>query len=111
MDLHRQIQGTPDDTLLQLVDEPGLIQSISLLQQKFCRAIRSTAPKFIPFEKSASTGKQPPKAELYAIKEEDEREEAEDADGSYIYIDEVLERATRCPFRLFLRKSTLIFGS
>ncbi|KAF8419805.1 P-loop containing nucleoside triphosphate hydrolase protein [Boletus edulis BED1] len=96
-ELSRRVEGTPD--------ENGLLQTIRPHQQAFRRAIRSTAPNFVPWEEKKA-GKKLPKAE-FLQDEEGEAEEAEEAEEEenqtrpakkirieqHIHIDEVLERA------------------
>ncbi|KIJ63497.1 hypothetical protein HYDPIDRAFT_29303 [Hydnomerulius pinastri MD-312] len=99
-DLSRRLEGTPD--------EDGLIQSIRPHQQAFKRAIRETAPNFIPWE-SKGPHKHLPKAEFLANEEEDDDDIRQDHDSDSgssapssprtfssspkIYIDQVLKRA------------------
>ncbi|KIJ63510.1 hypothetical protein HYDPIDRAFT_40933 [Hydnomerulius pinastri MD-312] len=97
-DLSRRLEGTPD--------EDGLIQSIRPHQQAFRRAIRETAPNFIPWE-SKGSHKHLPKAEFLANEEDDDGDARQDSDSvtsapssrqtfsssPEIYIDQVLKRA------------------
>lgn len=111
-ELFRRLEGTPD--------EGDLIQNIRPHQEAFRRAIRCTAPDFVPYEKKKA-GKKLPKAEF--LQEEEGEDDGEEQTGDVsdsrpgecsspssrptkkkktvhmdqrIYIDEVLKRAQRC---------------
>lgn len=113
-DLARHVEGVPD--------EDGLLQSIRPAQTTFRRAVRATAPEFMPFEKRYAGLKNIEKAEFLANEdeaddllvgdfgEESDSEEEEEDDGRLrfdfrprvrpgiavekrIWIDEVFNRA------------------
>lgn len=95
-DLHHHIEGVPGDT--------GLLQVIRPVQDRFRRAIRETAPDFVPFERKRARGKtlDPP---TFLIGDDEDAMSESDAntkgkkrkdDGAKIYVDEVLTRAHRC---------------
>ncbi|KAG1746767.1 P-loop containing nucleoside triphosphate hydrolase protein [Suillus paluster] len=63
--LSRRLEGTPD--------EGGILQSIRPYQQEFKRAIRATAPPFVPFERGHDRGELPPID--FLANEEDEPQE------------------------------------
>jgi hypothetical protein len=63
-DLSRRLEGTPE--------EDGLLQTIRPHQQAFKRAIRETAPNFVPWERTAK-GRQLPKADFLANEEGDDK--------------------------------------
>ncbi|KAF8839962.1 hypothetical protein BDN67DRAFT_1011889, partial [Paxillus ammoniavirescens] len=96
-DLSRRLEGTPE--------EDGLLQTIRPHQEAFKRAIRETAPDFVPWEKT-QRGRVLPKARFLANEEEDDEDSTSDCDEEYvdegddddddmdkIYIDEVFKRA------------------
>ncbi|KAF9461844.1 P-loop containing nucleoside triphosphate hydrolase protein [Collybia nuda] len=102
-DIARHAEGVPD--------EDGLLQSIRPVQERFRRALRTTAPKFRPFERRYADVKELEKAEFLAHEEGAEDFELDDDDDREIlrkpsstkssrniprgpiYIDEVMERA------------------
>lgn len=88
-------------------DEDGLLQALLPEQEEFRRAVRSTAPKFRPYEKKYA-GKRKLTRPLFLSNEEDDDDsddESDDDDMSpgavhhtparFIYIDEVFDRATK----------------
>lgn len=93
-DLARHIDGVPD--------EDGLLQTIRPAQERFRRAIRATAPAFLPFEKRYA-GKKSLEMAVFLSSEEGGEEIpeepvsfgslAESPAGGEIYVDEVLARA------------------
>lgn len=84
-DLERRVEGTPE--------EDGLLQTIRPHQEEFRRAIRQTAPNFVPWEKTVS--KELPKAAFLASEDGDNDPSGveESHAGQKIYVDEVLKRA------------------
>ena len=84
--LSRHVEGTPN--------EDGLLQYIRPAQLRFQRAIRETAPEFLPYERRDADKRSPPAAAFLA-NEEDSDEDEMDAtnEKDTIYIDEVFERA------------------
>ncbi|KAF9234014.1 P-loop containing nucleoside triphosphate hydrolase protein [Melanogaster broomeanus] len=80
--LSRRLEGTPD--------EDGLLQTIRPHEETFKRAIRATAPNFVPWEKSEPS-RDLPKAEFLA--NEEGYNEPVSLTSQKIYIDEVLQRA------------------
>lgn len=98
--LSRRLEGTPD--------EDGVLQSIRPHQEEFKRAVRATAPNFIPWEKGDT--RKLPVAEFLA-NEEDEPQEPEVMvppilvprspipESEEIYIEDVLNHAQRARTR------------
>lgn len=86
-DLHRHLEGTPD--------EGGLLQSIRPAQETFKRAIRATAPNFLPYERKDSHSRTLPFPEFLASEEEEEEDDEEECIpvASAMHIDQVMERA------------------
>jgi hypothetical protein len=89
-DLSRHLEGTPE--------REGLLQTIRPAQLQFQRAIRSTAPKFRPYEGGFYAIRTLPPPEFLSHEEtENEELEVQDLDGfdpgSPVYIDEVFARA------------------
>lgn len=90
-----QIQGVPDS--VGSTTKPGLIQAIRPEQETFKRAIRVTAPCFVPFESTSVTGQI--KAPFFLKEEEGEYYDTDSSGVVHsgkvreIYIDEVLRRA------------------
>lgn len=93
VDLARQVEGVPD--------EDGLLQAIRPAHEKFRKAIRATAPNFLPFEEEFK-GKGGLSSPSFLLNEEEgygatgskDEEDADPADeNSPIYIDAVMERA------------------
>jgi hypothetical protein len=72
-ELSRRLEGTPD--------KDGLLQTIRPHQQGFRRAIRGTAPKFVPLEMKKA-GKKIPKAKFLQDEEGEEEEEEEEVNDS-----------------------------
>ena len=89
-----EIQGVPDG--VGSTTKPGLIQAIRPEHETFKRAIRGTAPCFIPFESTSTIGQM---RAPYFLKEEEGENYDTDRSGVHsgnvreIYIDEVLRRA------------------
>ncbi|KIK81251.1 hypothetical protein PAXRUDRAFT_832978 [Paxillus rubicundulus Ve08.2h10] len=100
-DLSRRLEGTSE--------EDGLLQTIRPCQETFKRAIRRTAPNFVPWENTQSA-RELPKAEFLANEEGDDEGTVIESDGGspslphlgsvekslptdQIYIDEVFKRA------------------
>ncbi|KIJ08216.1 hypothetical protein PAXINDRAFT_89188 [Paxillus involutus ATCC 200175] len=85
-DLSRRLEGTPE--------EDGLLQTIRPHQQAFKRAIRETAPNFVPWERTPK-GRQLPKADFLANEGDDKGSESESESefSKKIYINEVFDRA------------------
>ncbi|KIK82818.1 hypothetical protein PAXRUDRAFT_832134 [Paxillus rubicundulus Ve08.2h10] len=89
--LSRRLEGTPE--------EDGLLQTIRPYQLAFKRAIRETAPNFVPWDKSRR-GCQLPKADFLANEEGDDKGSGSDPESvseddcsKKIYINEVFDRA------------------
>ncbi|KAF9479395.1 hypothetical protein BDN70DRAFT_878878 [Pholiota conissans] len=120
-DLTRHVDGVSDDAESIFGHGIGLIQAMRPAQDRFRRAIRATAPNFIPFEKRDVDEKRVPSSFSHTVDGEDgeDNDESED-EGSVqseepdnhvvsrkrkhppsnkIYIDEVLERAHRARTR------------
>jgi hypothetical protein len=93
-DLTQQIEGVPDG--IDSVAEQGLIQAIRPEQEKFQKAIRATAPKFSPLEKSLVSAKSWERRVctpgLLFYEEGFGKDAANTAPPNYV--DEVLERAS-----------------
>jgi hypothetical protein len=86
-DLHRHLEGTPD--------KHGLLQRIRPAQLAFKRAIRGTAPNFLPYERKQVGYKSVP-APQFLLNEENDGEESDEYGSQTtdaICIDEVLTRA------------------
>ncbi len=89
-----EIQGVPDG--VGSATKPGLIQAIRPEHETFKRAVRGTAPCFIPFESTSAIGLM---RAPYFLKEEEGEYYETDRSGMHtgsvreIYIDEVLRRA------------------
>lgn len=83
------IQGVPH--------HDGLLQAIRPAQLKFRKAIRETAPEFVPFEREKAGKKVLPKLRFLENEEEDGEEDTNltdvDDEERMIYVDEVYERA------------------
>ncbi|KJA28733.1 hypothetical protein HYPSUDRAFT_61585 [Hypholoma sublateritium FD-334 SS-4] len=96
-----QIQGVPDG--VGSATKPGLIQAIRPEQEKFKRAIRVTAPCFVPFESTSITGRI--NAPFFLKEEEGEYYDTDRSGVVHsgkvreIYIDEVLRRAQQARTR------------
>lgn len=88
-DLARHLEGTPH--------EDGLIQSIRPAQQRFKRAIRSTAPNFRPYERRFALSRSLPRAKFLSNEDGEDisDDETEENGNNIMYIDEVLKRAQR----------------
>ena len=99
-DLAQEIRGVPD--------EDGLLQVIRPAQEKFRRAIRMTAPDFLPFERKFEGTRHLCPAKFLRSEEGDEWNEGSESEGNAessselgprgrsskaIYIDQVMERA------------------
>jgi hypothetical protein len=88
-DLSRRLEGTSD--------ADGFLQTIRPCQEAFKRAIRRTAPNFIPWEKTQKS-RELPEPRFLANEEGDDEESDDEGEGEYehkIYIDEVFKRAQR----------------
>jgi len=89
-DLGRQIAGVPN--------KKGLIQSCRPAQECFRREIRSTAPRFRPYERKFSQSWQMPSATF--LDHEGDMSENEDDIGQQkegiVCVDEVFKRAQWC---------------
>ncbi|KIJ13505.1 hypothetical protein PAXINDRAFT_81017 [Paxillus involutus ATCC 200175] len=90
-DLSRRLEGTSD--------ADGLLQTIRPCQEAFKRAIRRTAPNFIPWEKTQKS-RELPEPRFLANEEGDDEDSDEESDDESehehehkIYIDEVFKRA------------------
>ncbi|KIJ13508.1 hypothetical protein PAXINDRAFT_100617 [Paxillus involutus ATCC 200175] len=86
-DLSRRLEGTSD--------ADGFLQTIRPCQEAFKRAIRRTAPNFIPWEKTQKS-RELPEPRFLANEEGDDEESDDEGEGEYehkIYIDEVFKRA------------------
>jgi hypothetical protein len=97
-DLSRRLEGTSD--------ADGLLQTIRPCQEAFKRAIRRTAPNFIPWEKTQKS-RELPEPRFLANEEGDDEDSDEESDDESehehehkIYIDEVFKRAQRYVFSL-----------
>jgi len=93
-DMQRHVEGVPY--------KEGIIQRIRIPQEKFCRAIRATAPDLRPFDQPTNPeleiNETLPKPEFLQIEEEEDSQQRELAsenehealqDSVVIYIDEV----------------------
>ena len=89
-DLEREMDG--------VADENGLLQRILPKKEDFRKAIRMTAPNFIPFEKSQNNQYTLSQFSFLNNEETEEDldayEETQTTSSTAIYIDEVLHRAT-----------------
>ena len=84
--LSQHIEGTPN--------EGGLLQSIRPAQLRFQRAIRETAPEFLPYERRHAANRSLPAAEFLANEEDSDEDEMDPTnEKDTIYVDEVFERA------------------
>lgn len=96
-DLSRRLEGTPD--------KDGLLQTIRPYQQEFRRAIRSTAPNFVPWEKKKK-GTSLPKANFLQ-----NEEGGGDGDGGEGRVDDDLsEEETQDSDRNMESTVTLVVG-
>jgi hypothetical protein len=73
-DLSHRLEGTPE--------ENGLLQTIRPHQQAFKRAIRQTAPNFVPWAET-QRGRELPKAQFLANEEGDDENPAAESHGGY----------------------------
>lgn len=71
-DLFSRLEGTPE--------EDGILQTIRPYQQAFKRAIRNTAPNFVPWEKKKK-GKELPKAQFLQNEEGDDDDDDDEGEG------------------------------
>jgi hypothetical protein len=91
-DLSRQISG--------VADKDGLIQSIRPAQECFRRKIRSTAPRFKPYERKFGGVISMPGADVLDAEETDASVDEEEpipgiANSTAIHVDEVFKMAQR----------------
>jgi len=82
-ELASYVEGTPDDN--------GIHQAIRPLNKTFASKIRSTAPKFSPFERQRSKPHPPPD---FLPLEEGETDRVTNRNGT-IYVDEVMDMAEK----------------
>ncbi|KAF8805202.1 hypothetical protein BYT27DRAFT_7258310 [Phlegmacium glaucopus] len=88
-DLARHVEGVPE--------KDGLLQVIRPAQENFRKAIRATAPNFLPYEEKLKANRNL-SLPTFLSNEEDQNESTDDAvagpdENNPIYIDAVMERA------------------
>ncbi|EIN06635.1 hypothetical protein PUNSTDRAFT_115166 [Punctularia strigosozonata HHB-11173 SS5] len=92
-DIAHEIAGTPD--------EYGLIQAIRPLHEKFRRDIRATVPRFVPYSKKEAASRERSLQDPAFLEAEEGRVEVPPNDGTEIFIDDVMRRASQAVSREF----------